>query len=288
MAVINCNGKILDLSTPKAMGILNLTPDSFYSNSRKQTEKEILERAFQIVEEGAAIIDIGAYSSRLGADDITPEEEMSRLRFGLSLIRAEMPDAIISIDTFRADVARMCVEEYGVDMINDISAGEQDSQMYRTIADLDVPYIIMHMRGNPRTMQQAVHYNDIASDIISYFNQKIATLRQLGVKDIIIDPGFGFSKTCAQNFQLLERLECLNEIGLPLLVGLSRKSMIYKTLQIQPADGLNGTTVLNTIAIGKGAKILRVHDVRECVEAIRLIEEFNAYRTGIHGATNPL
>lgn len=273
MKTINCNGKLLNLETPQVMGILNVTPDSFYSESRKQSDKEIEKRALQIIEQGATILDIGAYSSRPGADDISEEEEMTRLRKGLEVIKRTVPNCLISVDTFRADVAKMCVEEYGVGIINDIAAGELDDKMFKTVSELNVPYIIMHMKGNPRNMQDSPHYDDIISEEILYFGKKINTLHDLGVNDIIIDPGFGFSKTIEHNYQLLSHMEDLKELGLPILVGVSRKSMIYKLFGTTPQEALNGTTVINTIALTKGANILRVHDVRECVEAVRIFQQ---------------
>ena len=267
---INCNGKLLGLSCPQVMGILNITPDSFYSGSRKQTECDIEQRALDILREGASIIDIGAYSSRPGATDISSEEEMSRLRKGLAVVRRVLPDCILSVDTFRADVAKMCVEEYGVDIINDISAGELDRGMFETVSRLKVPYIIMHMKGNPRTMQQSPSYENLINEEILYFSRKVNQLHELGVNDIIIDPGFGFSKTLEHNYQLIAHMEELHELGLPILVGISRKSMIFKLLECTPDEALNGTTILNTIALTKGASILRVHDVKACVEAVRI------------------
>lgn len=267
---INCNGKLLDLSIPQVMGILNVTPDSFYANSRMQTESDIANRTQQIIHEGAKIIDVGAYSSRPGASDIDVAEECSRLRFGLKIVRQLAPNAIISVDTFRSDVARMCVEEFGVDIINDISAGELDSRMFKTVADLNVPYIIMHMKGTPRTMQQYHCYADITQEVFQYFCSKINLLHSMGVADIILDPGFGFSKTLSHNYQLMGHLEELGQLDLPLLVGISRKSMIYKLVGSAPEEALNGTSILNTIALMKGANILRVHDVKACVEAVKI------------------
>lgn len=269
---INVNGFLLDLSTPCVMGILNVTPDSFYADSRKQTEKEILERANQILTEGAKIIDIGAYSSRPNAKNISSQEEMERLRAGLEIIMKEHPDAIVSVDTFRADVARMCVEEYGVAIINDIAAGEMDADMFRTVAELNVPYIMMHMQGTPQSMQKAPHYDDLLKEIFLYFSKKVQQLRDLGVKDIVLDPGFGFGKTVQHNYELLAHLEEFHIFDLPVLVGVSRKSMIYQLLETSPQEALNGTTVLDTICLLKGANIIRVHDVREAVETVRIVE----------------
>ncbi len=274
---INVNGQLMDLSTPQVMGILNVTPDSFYSNSRKQTEAEIAERAAQIVAEGGSIIDIGAYSSRSNAEHISAEEEMDRLRKGLTVVRREQPDAVISVDTFRADVARMCVEEYGVAIINDIAAGEMDADMFRTVADLRVPYIIMHMQGTPQNMQLHPHYDHVVKEVMYYFSEKVARLRDLGARDIILDPGFGFGKTLDHNYELLAGMEELSSFGLPVLVGVSRKSMIYKLLGGTPAEALNGTSVIDTLCLMKGADILRVHDVKEAVEAVRIVQKMNQF-----------
>lgn len=288
----------MDLSSPKVMGIINLTPDSFYSQSRKQTEQEIEQRTLQIVSEGAAFIDVGAYSSRPGADDISEQEEMERLRHGLPIINRVAPNIPVSIDTFRPNVAKMCVLEYGADIINDISgayqpqdestghekngAGSSDDawlkdvgDMFQTVADLHVPYILMHMKGNPRTMQNNPHYDDLMGEIMLYFSKRINRLHSLGVNDIILDPGFGFAKTQEQNYQLLANMGELHEFHLPLLVGISRKSMIFRLLDTTPQEALNGTTVLNTIALMKGASILRVHDVRECMEAVKIYNQMN-------------
>lgn len=267
---INVNGRLMDLSCPQVMGILNVTPDSFYASSRKQTEEEIAARAQQILAEGGSIIDIGAYSSRPNAEHISAEEEMKRLRNGLEIIVREHPDAVLSVDTFRADVARMCVEEYGVAIVNDIAAGNMDSEMFSTIARLGVPYIMMHMQGTPQNMQQHPHYEDVLREVLYYFSEKVQRLRDMGVKDIILDPGFGFGKTIEHNYELLNQMEEFAIFELPLLVGVSRKSMIYKLLGITSEEALNGTTVLHTIALMKGANILRVHDVKEAVEAVRL------------------
>ncbi len=270
---INVKGQLLDLSTPQVMGILNVTPDSFYSASRMQTEQEIAERVQQIIDEGASIIDIGAYSSRPNAVHISSNEEMDRLRMGLEIINRYHPEAIVSVDTFRAEIAERCVEEYGAAIINDISAGEMDKQMFETVTRLRVPYIMMHMQGTPQNMQQQPHYENLLKEIFLYFAQKIQQLRDLGMKDIILDPGFGFGKTLEHNYELMEHLEEFRLFELPLLVGVSRKSMIYKLLGNSPQDALNGTTVLNTVALMKGAHILRVHDVREAVEAVRIVEK---------------
>ena len=268
---INANGQLIDLGTPQVMGILNVTPDSFYSGSRKLTETEIAERVEQILAEGGQMIDIGAYSSRPNADDVSTKEEMERLRRGLRILREKAPDAIVSVDTFRADVAKMCVEEYGVQIVNDISGGELDKEMFPTVARLGVPYVLMHMKGTPQTMQEAPHYDDLMKEVLLYFAEKIQQLRDLGQKDIILDPGFGFAKTLEHNYELLSHLEALQIFELPILVGVSRKSMIYKLLGTTAQEALNGTTVLNTICLMKGcANILRVHDVKECVEAVKI------------------
>lgn len=269
---INVNGSLLDLSVPCVMGILNITPDSIYAGSRMQTEAEITARAQQILDEGAGIIDIGAYSSRPNAENVSPHEEMERLRMGLEILRKTHPGAIISVDTFRADVARMCVEEYGVAIINDIAAGEMDTDMFRTVAELNVPYIMMHMQGTPQNMQKHPHYDNVLKEVFLYFAQKVQQLRDLGMKDIILDPGFGFGKTVEHNYELLAHLEEFRVFELPLLVGVSRKSMIYRLLGGTPQDALNGTTVLDTICLLKGADILRVHDVREAVETVKIVE----------------
>lgn len=269
---INVNGSLLDLSQPRVMGILNVTPDSFYAGSRTQTEAEIVRRVRQIVSEGAAIIDIGAYSSRSNADNVSAREEMERLRMGLKILFEIQPDAVVSVDTFRADVARMCVEEYGVAIINDIAAGEMDANMFHTVAALNVPYIMMHMQGTPQSMQQHPHYDNLLKEVFLYFAHKVQQLRDLGVKDIILDPGFGFGKTMEHNYELLSHLEEFRIFELPLLVGVSRKSMIYRLLDITPQEALNGTTVLDTICLLKGADILRVHDVKEAVETVRIVQ----------------
>ena len=270
---INVKGQLMDLSQPKVMGILNVTPDSFYAESRLQTEKEIILRLQEMENEGASIMDIGAYSSRPNAQHISIEEEMERLRNCLTLVNKECPNAIVSIDTFRADIAKMCVEEYGAAMINDISAGNMDKQMFATIAQLGVPYIIMHMQGTPQDMQSAPHYDNLLKEVFYFFSEKISKLRDLGVKDIILDPGFGFGKTLEHNYQLMNHLEEFSTFELPLLVGISRKSMIYKLLGTSPEEALNGTTALNTISLLKGANILRVHDVKAAVEAVNIIEK---------------
>lgn len=271
MHTLNLRGKLYSLCEPKIMGILNVTPDSFYAESRTSDEEHIAARVQQLMDDGADMIDIGGYSSRSGADDVSPEEEMNRLRRGLRVVRRLYPEVPISVDTFRADVARMCVEEEGADIINDISGGMMDRQMFRTVARLGVPYILMHMQGTPDTMQQAPHYDNLRREVMLYFAERIDRLCQMGAKDIIVDPGFGFGKTLEHNYELFHHLDDFNLFNLPLLVGISRKSMIYKLLDGTPQTSLNGTTVLNTIALMKGTHILRVHDVKEAVEAKRIV-----------------
>ncbi len=264
---LNLRGRLLELREPQIMGILNVTPDSFYSDSRTPDEAHITERVRQMMDEGADMIDIGGYSSRPGADDVTPEEEMDRLRRGLRIVRKLYPEVPVSVDTFRADVARMCIEEEGADIINDISGGMMDRQMFRTVARLGVPYILMHMQGTPDTMQVAPHYDNLRREVMLYFAERIDRLCQMGAKDIIVDPGFGFGKTLEHNYELMNHLEDFAVFNLPLLVGISRKSMIYKLTGGTPQTSLNGTTVLNTISLVKGAHILRVHDVKAAAEA---------------------
>lgn len=271
MHTLNLRGKLYSLCEPKIMGILNVTPDSFYAESRTSDEEHIAARVQQLMDDGADMIDIGGYSSRSGADDVSPEEEMNRLRRGLRVVRRLYSEVPISVDTFRADVARMCVEEEGADIINDISGGMMDRQMFRTVARLGVPYILMHMQGTPDTMQQAPHYDNLRREVMLYFAERIDRLCQMGAKDIIVDPGFGFGKTLEHNYELFHHLDDFNLFNLPLLVGISRKSMIYKLLDGTPQTSLNGTTVLNTIALMKGVHILRVHDVKEAVEAKRIV-----------------
>lgn len=271
MHTLNLRGKLYSLCEPKIMGILNVTPDSFYAESRTFDEEHIAARVQQLMDDGADMIDIGSYSSRSGADDVSPEEEMNRLRRGLRVVRRLYPEVPISVDTFRADVARMCVEEEGADIINDISGGMMDRQMFRTVARLGVPYILMHMQGTPDTMQQAPHYENLRREVMLYFAERIDRLCQMGAKDIIVDPGFGFGKTLEHNYELFHHLDDFNLFNLPLLVGISRKSMIHKLLGGTPQTSLNGTTVLNTIALMKGVHILRVHDVKEAVEAKRIV-----------------
>lgn len=276
---LNVNGRLVDFSSPQVMGIVNLTPDSFYAPSRKQDEAALRERVAQVFDEGGTMLDVGAYSSRPGAAEVTMEEEMSRLRWGLKIIGECLPkDAVVSVDTFRADVARMCVEEYGVGIVNDISGGELDPQMFKTVAEMRVPYILMHMKGTPQTMQEAPHYEDLLAEMFLYFSKKVFELRSLGVSDIILDPGFGFAKTLDHNYELLCHLEQFAQFELPLLVGVSRKSMIFRLLGCSPSEALNGTTVINTIALQKGADILRVHDVKEAAEAVCIFNKMQQFR----------
>lgn len=272
---ININGELLDFSTPLVMGILNVTPDSFYSGSRKQSEEEIVSRVCQILEEGGKIVDIGGQSTTPTSTLIPAKEELKRLEPTLRLVRKEFPNTILSIDTFYSEVARPAVEKYGVNIINDISGGQIDDNMFETVARLNVPYILMHMRGTPQTMQQHTHYDNFIQDILYYFSEKISKLNLLGVNDIIIDPGFGFSKTTDQNYQLMAYLKYFNIFDVPILVGISRKSMIYKLLECTPQESLNGTSALNTFALLSGANILRVHDVKEAVECVKIVEKIS-------------
>ena len=269
---LNVRGRLVDLSVPQVMGIVNVTPDSFFEGSRYTEVKQALKQAEKMVSEGATFIDIGGYSSRPGAADISTQQEIERIRPVVAAIAKSFPETILSIDTFRAEVARVAVDE-GASIINDISGGDLDPAMFATVAQLQAPYILMHMRGTPQTMKEMNQYDLMMKDIVDYFHVRIARLRELKVKDIIIDPGFGFAKDIAQNFELLNHLEHLSVLGLPLLAGLSRKTMIWKTLGITAAEALNGTTSLNTIALLKGAAILRVHDVKEAVEAVKLVEK---------------
>ena len=272
--LINCNGSLFDLSSPRIMGILNVTPDSFYEGSRFTLKETISAQVERFVTEGADIIDVGGYSSRPGAEHIPIEEEKERILPVLDLIRKNYPDLILSVDTFRSEIAAKVVEDYRVDIINDISAGEMDPAMFETIAGLQVPYIMMHMKGTPRNMKDKAQYEDMIREMMDYFSLKYDQLRKLGVNDIILDPGFGFAKTVRYNYQLLNKLDQFKIFGLPIMVGLSRKSMIFKTLNISPEEALNGTTVLNTLAILNGANILRVHDVKQAREVITLVERY--------------
>lgn len=278
MKTINIKGELLDLSYPVVMGILNITPDSFYSGSRKETEGQIIDRVSEILSQGGTIIDIGAQSTRPSSTLLSAQEEIERLKFALPLINREFPDAILSVDTFYGDVARFCVEEHGVAIINDISGGEIDKTMFDTVARLNVPYILMHMRGTPQTMKDLTDYEDLIQNIFYYFSKKVAELHLLGVNDIIIDPGFGFSKTMDQNYELMAALRGFSVFELPLLAGISRKKMIAGLLDTTPAGSLNGTTVLNTFALQNGADILRVHDVKEAVETVKIVKKLEEYK----------
>ena len=274
---INIKGKLLDLTIPKVMGVLNITPDSFYKGSRYNNDADIIRIAIKMIEDGADILDVGGYSSRPGAADISQEEEKMRVLRAIRLISKELPEVAISVDTFRADIAMEAVNECGACIVNDISGGEADMKMFSIVEKLNVPYIMMHMRGDPRIMQNNPVYDDVVADILRWFGKRIFRLQSVGVKDIIIDPGFGFGKTVEHNFELLRRLGDFSVAGLTVLVGVSRKSMIWKTLGITPDEALNGTSVLNTIALLNGADILRVHDVKEAVQAVRLIEKLKEY-----------
>ena len=266
---INCKGNLIDFTEPKVMGILNVTPDSFYDGGKYKDEKDYLLQAEKMLKEGATFIDIGAYSSRPGADNVSEEQELQRIIPVVELLIKNFPDILLSLDTFRSNVARKGVEA-GAAIINDISGGNLDEKMLSTVAELQVPYILMHMRGNPANMKNLNHYDDLVQDILHYFSEKIVAARAGGINDLIIDPGFGFSKNILQNFELLSKLELFKNLGYPLLSGISRKSLIYKTLHTTPEKALNGTTVLNTISLMKGATILRVHDVKEAVECVKL------------------
>ena len=269
---INCKGQLIDLSNPKVMGILNVTPDSFYDGGKNDSEQIIIDKVEKMLADGAAFIDIGAYSSKPNAEFVSEEEELDRILPIVKLLVNVFPKIIISIDTFRSKVAKATIEA-GASIINDISAGALDEKMMQTVAELKVPYIMMHMRGTPKTMQSLTDYQDIIKEMLFYFSEKVNKARSLGISDLIIDPGFGFAKTLEQNFEVMNKLELFQMLDLPLLSGISRKSMIYKALEIKPQEALNGTTVLNTISLMKGANILRVHDVKEAVEVVKLFEK---------------
>lgn len=273
---LNLNGKIISLEKPKVMGILNLTPDSFFAASRISSSDQILKKVDQFLTEGATFIDIGGYSSRPNAENISLEAELDRVIDPIKLIVKNFPEAIISIDTFRAKVAEYAINA-GARLINDISAGTLDEQMFATVAKFNVPYIMMHMQGNPQNMQEDPVYKNVTLDVLDFFVKKTAELHKLGVKDVIIDPGFGFGKTSVHNYELLRNLDSFKILGLPIMAGLSRKGMIYNPLKITPQQALNGTSILNTVALQNGASILRVHDVKEAVECIKLIELLNQY-----------
>ena len=272
---LNLKGELIEVTRPQVMGILNVTPDSFYSDSRSFDAEAISRRIDEMVSEGVDIIDLGAYSSRPGADEVTPQQEMQRLEMGMEILCKKAVSVPISIDTFRAEVAEFAIKTLGADIINDISAALLDEDMISTVAKLKVPYIAMHMRGNPSTMSQLTHYDNVTAEVMRELSERINRLTLAGVNDIIIDPGFGFAKTTEQNFELLRNIELLHELGYPLLVGVSRKSMIYKSLNITASEALNGTTVINTLVLQAGAAILRVHDVKAAHEAIKLIQLTN-------------
>lgn len=270
-ATLNAGGRLIDLSKPKVMGIINITPDSFYAGSRKQGIDEALHQAEKMLSEGATFLDLGAYSSRPGADDISVQEETERLLPVVETIVRRFPEAILSVDTFRSKVAEAAIMA-GAHIINDISGGQLDENMFGTVAALQVPYILMHMRGNPKTMDQQAQYDDVFGEVYDYFVERYDQLKQLGVHDVIIDPGFGFAKKREHSYTLMSRLQDFNVLRLPVLAGISRKKMIYGLLETNSENALNGTTALNTIALTKGANILRVHDVREAVEAVKIWE----------------
>ncbi|WP_031428206.1 dihydropteroate synthase [Flavimarina sp. Hel_I_48] len=271
MKSITCKGRLIPLQKPVVMGILNLTPDSFYDGGKYADNESIIDQTARMLSEGATFIDLGAYSSRPGADHVCEEEELERLLPIITLLLERFPDILLSIDTFRARVARQSIEA-GAALINDISAGMLDDNMLKTVAELQVPYIMMHMRGTPQTMKSLTEYDNLVKDVLFYFSERVAEAQKQGINDLIIDPGFGFAKTINQNFELLSRMELFQALDFPLLAGLSRKSTIYKTLELEPSQALNGTTVLNTIALQKGATIVRVHDVKPAIEAVKLLE----------------
>ncbi|MFV8377063.1 dihydropteroate synthase [Flavobacterium sp. LB1P62] len=271
---INCKGQLIDLSTPKVMGILNVTPNSFFDGGKYKNENEILSRVEKMLLDGATFIDLGAYSSKPSAEFVSEEEEISRIAPAIDLILKNFPETIISIDTFRSEVAKASIES-GAAIINDITAGNLDEKMFEIIAKYNVPYIMMHMRGNPQTMQTLTNYDDIVKEMVFYFSERIAKARSFGINDLIIDPGFGFAKRLEQNYEVFQKMKLFDILELPLLVGISRKSMIYKTLNTNAEQALNGTTVLNTLALSKGAKILRVHDVKEAMECVTLFNKIN-------------
>ena len=268
---INCKGELVDLTRPKVMGILNLTPDSFFDGGKYKDETSILQQVEYMLNHGATFIDMGAYSSRPGAEHVTEDEELLRMLPVIDLILTKFPDTLISVDTFRSKVAAESIE-HGAALINDISAGNLDTAMFDTVADYQVPYIMMHMKGTPQSMQKQATYSDVIKDLRSYFSEKIRETTSKKINDIIIDPGFGFAKTTEQNYTLLNHLDLFQTFGLPILIGLSRKSMIYKVLESSPQEALNGTTALHTIALLKGANITRAHDVKEAMECVKLVE----------------
>mgnify|MGYP000458694527 FL=1 len=271
---INYKGQLIDLTKPKVMGILNLTPNSFFDGGKYTNEAEIIAQVGKMLSEGATFIDIGAYSSKPNAEFVSVEEEMARIVPIVELLVQQFPQILISIDTFRSEVAEACILK-GAALINDIAAGKLDDTMLNTVAKYNVPYIMMHMRGNPQTMQSLTEYQDVVKEMILYFSERIAAARSLGINDLIIDPGFGFAKTVEQNYEVLQKMELFQQLDLPILAGISRKSMIYKVLNCNASESLNGTTVLNTVSLLKGANILRVHDVKEAVECVTLFNAIN-------------
>ncbi len=271
---INCKGQLIDLATPKVMGILNVTPNSFFDGGKYKNQQEILSQVELMLAEGATFIDVGAYSSKPNADFVSVKEELARIIPVVDLILKHFPKALLSIDTFRSEVAQLTIEN-GAALINDIAAGSLDEQMMAVVAKHNVPYIMMHMRGTPQTMQTMTDYKDIVKEMLFYFSQKVHQARSLGINDLILDPGFGFAKTTDQNYEVLQKMELFQMLELPLLAGISRKSMVYKPLHSNASEALNGTTVLNTIALTKGSKILRVHDVKEAMECITLYNKLN-------------
>lgn len=271
---INCNGKLIDLATPKVMGILNCTPDSFYDGGKYKSESQVLSQVEKMLSDGATFVDVGAYSSKPNAEFVSEEDELNRLLPVIELVLKSFPETIISVDTFRSKVAQNAIEN-GAAIINDISAGNLDENMLEIVAKLQVPYIMMHMKGTPQTMQTLTHYENICKEMLFYFSERVGMARSFGINDIIIDPGFGFAKTLEQNYEVMQKFELFQMLELPLLVGISRKSMIYKTLETTAENSLNGTTFLNAISLQKGANILRVHDVKEAVESVKLFNKLN-------------
>lgn len=274
MCKMNCKGQLIDLTEPKIMGILNSTPNSFFDGGKYKSETDLLEKVSKMLDEGATFIDVGAYSSKPNAEFVSEEEEIARILPVVNVLQKHFPDILLSIDTFRSEVAKRCIEN-GAAIINDISAGKLDEKMLETVAKFQVPYIMMHMKGTPQTMQTLTHYDDILKEMLFYFSERVAMARSFGINDLLIDPGFGFAKNLEQNFEVMQKLELFQILELPLLIGVSRKSMIYKALDCNVDEALNGTTVLNTIALSKGAKILRVHDVKEAMECVKLFSYLN-------------
>ena len=279
---LNLRGRLVTLERPWVMGIVNITPDSFYRGSRVTDEQTLIERVSQMLDAGADVLDLGACSTRPGSEQVSAQGEMERLQWALDIVRRLAPDAILSVDTYRADVARRCVEEWGVDIINDISGGTLDAAMFETVTQLRVPYVLMHMRGTPDTMSSLTDYDDVTADVLQWMARRIDELRQMGVADVIADPGFGFAKTMEQNYEMLARLEAFHALDAPLLVGVSRKRMIYTPLGCMADEALNGTTIVNTMALERGAHILRVHDVRAAVEAVKLTALLRQHSANYH------